>query len=215
MVGSAMSYARVPVCHAPIAKRSTRVYRASRLSRATTLRDGWPTIEPSAEPLRRFPTLHSRAPSLSPLWWGKRIPTRGHGDSTESNRIKPKPAEQTYSCTNFERERDGTREACTNRLLPLPSLASPLLLFTRISSMHLSLNSSFTSNPTFERIANRSLNWWKSRGNSITRSREIVNVFDLDAVISMPCCSKRKPSREHSRPKRSRHDWFLSIIIRN
>lgn len=172
MVGSAMSYARVPVCHAPIAKRSTRVYRASRLSRATSLRDGWPTIEPSAEPLRRFPTLHSRAPSLSPMWWGKRIPTRSHGDSTESNRTKPKPAEQTYSCTNFEPERDRTRQACTTDYFLFSRSPPPLLLFTRISSMHLSLNSSFTSNPTFLNIANRSLNWFESRGNSITRSRE-------------------------------------------
>lgn len=50
--------------------------------------------------LERLRYLQRGGESVSPL---RISPLMSHGDSTESNRIKPKPAEQTYSCTNFER----------------------------------------------------------------------------------------------------------------
>lgn len=108
-------------------------------------------------------------------------------------------------------ERDRTRQACTNRLLPLLSLASPLLLITRISSMHLSLNSFFTSNPTFkhcESIYKLIIRITRKFDNEFSRT---VERFRLRRRRFQCRALRTKTSRERSCPKRSRHDWFLSI----
>ena len=121
--------------HAPIAKRSTRFYPCRVLPRATTLRDGWPTIEPSAEHSRDSPppSRSSSAFAISendggsaayPHYWKR-------GDSTRSGyRAEPRPAELSRRLTltrarekERERERERTWQACTDQPLPLLSLA--------------------------------------------------------------------------------------------
>lgn len=114
--------------------------------------------------LERLRYLRCGGESVSPLGATVTVPSR-----TEQNRNRPN--KRTLAPTLNRREIERVKHAPTDYFLFSRS-PPPLLLFTRISSMHLSLNSSFTSNPTFLNIANRSLNWFESRGNSITRSRE-------------------------------------------
>lgn len=112
--------------------------------------------------LERLRYLRCGGESVSPLGATVTVPSR-----TEQNRNRPN--KRTLAPTLNRREIERVKHAPTDYFLFSRS-PPPLLLFTRISSMHLSLNSSFTSNPTF--LNCESISKLIRRGNSITRSRE-------------------------------------------